>query len=318
MGQYLTSGQKILEIEDFLRKLTYIRVDSDVDTIIDHLNQISTIDKQCEKSQKNTGIAAFCTIAISIIVACTVTGVGATVLVVGLISSIALAAAYGEHARLNVEDHRYLLAEKLLEMFKRDLSPRSLVSLEADFHGVDYPSNFARKVLGGRLFASKWLTLKGQFLDGTEFEFTVTEFLKIKHRKSKKRHKGYRLDLVLTLRDVRYARVGDVLNNLNPKKRGGTNRGSQSKWSEPLTGAFGGPHTINDLFQLPYGAKPARLEFRGKRLMLSVKLEPKLYGVTQQKTADDLYKVSVSTFLTAYHLLNFSRRISSASPKISA
>ena len=318
MGQYLTSGQKILEIEDFLRKLTYIRVDSDVDTIINHLNQISLIDKQCEKSQRSTGIAAICTIAISVIVACTVPNVGATVLLVGLIASIALGAAYGEHARLNVEDHRYLLAEKLLEMVKRDLSPRSSVSLEADFHEVNYPSNFARNVLRGRLFASKWLTLKGQFLDGTEFEFTVTEFLKIKYRKSKQRHKGYRLDLTLTLRDSRYARVGDVLTNLKPKKKGGPTPGSQPKLSEPLTGHFGGPHSINDLFQLPYGAKPARLEFRGKRLMLSVKMEPKLYGTTHEKSVDDLYKVSASTFLTAYHLLNLSRRISSAPPKMSA
>ncbi len=315
MGQYLTSGQKILEIEDFLRELTYIRVDSDVDTIIDHLNQISTIDKQCEKSQKNTGIAALCTIVISFIVTCTVPGVGATVMLVGLIASVALGAAYGEHARLNVEDHRYLLAQKLLEMIKRDLSARSSVSIEADFRELRHLSNLVRNVLGGRLYASKWLTLRGQFLDATEFEFILTEFLKIKYHKGKLRHKGYRLDLTMTLRDSRYARVGDVLANLKTKQKGGN---TQSKLSEPLTGTFGGPHTINDLFKLPYGAKPARLEFRGKRLMLSVRLEPKLYGLTEQKTADDLYKASASMFLTAYHLLNLSRRISSAPPKMSA
>lgn len=327
MRQYLTSGERILEIEDFIKKKTYVRVDSDPDTIIDHLAQISSIDKQCERGQKTAGFAAVGSFFLSIIIACGFPGLGPVTVLIGIVAAFAFGAAFAEHARLNVDDERYLLTEKLIEMIKRDLSRKSSISVTADFREVNHTSNFARNVLRGQLFASKWLSLEGQFVDDTRFQLTVTEFLKVKYRKNKQRHKGYRIDLTLVLRDARYARVGDILANFKPIKipiskniTTDRSRFAGKYLSQPLppTRNIGEPNSINKLFNLPIGASPVRLDFRGRRLMISVKMEPKQFNATPERTVNALYTVCASMFLTAYHLLNLARRISSGTPKVSA
>ena len=218
MRQYLTSGEKILEIEDFIKKKTYVRVDSDPDTIIDHLGQIGSIDKQCESGQKSAGFTAVGCFFLSIFIASICPGNGPVTVLIGLIMAFVFGAAYAQHARLNVDDERYLITAKLLEMLKRDLSRKSSISVQMDFREVNHGSNFVREVPHGRLFASKWLSLEGQFVDDSKFQLTITEYLKVKYRKSKQRHKGYRIDLTLALRDARYAKVGDILANFKPIK----------------------------------------------------------------------------------------------------
>ena len=82
-------------------------------------------------------------------------------------------------SRLNLEDRRYELAERILRFLRRDSRPDAEVSLQLD---LQRPSIKRKAVRQGQVgpwkvtyFSDPWLRLQGRLVDGTAYRLTAIE-----------------------------------------------------------------------------------------------------------------------------------------------
>lgn len=276
MPEYPTTTSKVSDaVREVVRLRAYEHA-GDLPTLKADLGSLATLDKRDEKKQIFTIIICIVGFICLIVFAEHLKGlllIGAIVAVIALLIFILKSGAH-----FSVPDERYLVASKLLDMLARDTGDDATYSVKIDFERVNAKRNFIRDVFGGRLYGSRWLVLKGRFLDGTAFQFSVTELLKIKHRKGKRRPKGYKLDLLMTLNDKRYAAAQDLI--AAPAK----------------------------FIKLPSRCQLKALNMKRKHFRISVRA-PMSYG-TPAQTVDELYVAAISMFLSSYHVLNLAKKVS--------
>lgn len=281
MSEYPTSvpaptSLKVSEaVDEITRSRMYERV-AVLDDLKSDLGVIGTLDKRAEKNQLLAIVLCFVTIIAFLLFCSFFSGLFLLGFIVfGIAIILLLLKTVG---KFSIPDERYLVARRLVEMFARDTADNAMYSLMLDFDGIDVKRNFLRPALGGNLYGSKWLVISGRFFDDTEFEFKLTELLKVKYRKGKRRPKGYKLDLLLTLNDKRYAAAKDLI-------------------GEP-----------DKVIKLPAGCVLKTLQMRRKHFRICVRV-PSTYDSTNQ-LVDKLYAAATSMFLSSYYVLNLSRRLS--------
>ncbi len=271
-----TSAPKISEaVDEIARSHIYERV-AILEELKADLGVIATLDKRAEKNRLLMIVLCFVTI-IAFLMFCNVFS-GLFLLgfmVFGVAIFILLLKTV---SRFSIPDERYLVARKLVEMFARDTADNAAYTLMLNFDGIDTKKNFLRPALGGNLYGANWLVICGRLLDDTEFEFKLTELLKVKYRKGKRRPKGYKLELTLTLNDRRYAAAKDLLDS------------------------------SDKFIKLPAGCELRTLQMRRKHFRIGVRVPSKCDSTSQ--LVDRLYAASTSMFLSSYHVLNLSRRLS--------
>ncbi len=101
-----------------------------------------------------------------------------------------------EWSRKNLDNVRYLLASRLLELFERDLNPAANLTMRLDFHKTNSKKNKLR-VSDRTIYRSDWLFISGEYADGTRFSLCVSEIKQVKVFNGKVKLKGYPANLTL-------------------------------------------------------------------------------------------------------------------------
>lgn len=90
-------------------------------------------------------------------------------------------------ARFNLENRRYELATRLVEMVQADTAPQEPLTLEMDLEPTTHPRKFTGegKTRAGwnvKFHADRWLSLQARLLDGTRLHVEVTERTDVRSR----------------------------------------------------------------------------------------------------------------------------------------
>ncbi len=175
--------------------------------VLAYIGELQQLDKVSEKRAKRWGCAALSAIPLAIfgvfIGAITsgrdvpvfmfgIWGVAAVLLIVGLILWLS-------NRRYNLEDRRYLLTGKVLELLAKDSAADALVDVKMDLRKPGHASKFTRqgKVRDWKVkyFEDTWLQLRGRLLDGTSYQLIVLEKFQARSkwtrsRSGKSKHKS--------------------------------------------------------------------------------------------------------------------------------
>jgi hypothetical protein len=195
--------------------------------LLEDLRFLRDLDATQEKKQSRT-----------FSVGCGALLIAGVLLITGLFLVLWIPAAIGigafvlhsRHKRLNLENRRYELASRVVELLKTDISPSEPVELRVDLRPETH-SDKARgtgKTRSGwdvKYYVDPWLTLEGRLLDGTHFRVDMTERVDMRSRwKStgrKTKHKTKRvseaiLRVRLRVKPERYQH----LSRLGPRAQG--------------------------------------------------------------------------------------------------
>lgn len=105
----------------------------------------------------------------------------------------------------SLANERFMLAERLLELFGRDMIADGLLHLRLAFDKITASNNKVKTRRHDRnRFESTWLVLSGRYADGSKFSLQVTEIFEIKRRKNKQKPKGYVVKLTLAFSKKKY------------------------------------------------------------------------------------------------------------------
>jgi hypothetical protein len=201
---------------------------------------------------------------------------------------------HSRYKRLNLENRRYELVTRVLELLRADIAPTEPVTLRLDLR----PETAADKLRGEgttrsgwgvKHYIDPWLGIEGRLLDGTHFSLEMIERIDMRHRsrtnaRGKTKSKTRRLsDALLRIRlrvkPSRYQHLG----RLAPRAKGAV--------------------------QLPQGARLKGLRVGEDRIDLAVLLdEPWAPGEPAPLSMNGARVVAMS-FLSLYQLLNLSRAL---------
>ncbi|MDA0267848.1 MAG: hypothetical protein O2890_12765 [Cyanobacteria bacterium] len=193
---------------------------------------------------------------------------------------------------LNIPDVRYQLVPQLLDTLSRD------TEREAPFHiklgcaptirkatlvdTIPHPRRRGWKI---DRYQDVWLTLRGTFVDGTEFTLTVTDLAIAAYGwkrsrsgknkfKRKEKPKGVEVDLTLQVARKRYGALQILQED------------------------------VQQAIKLPREARLTRLKMSDRSFTLGLKADPS-YG-----HATDLERLITQLLLNAYHVLNLAKQLS--------
>lgn len=253
--------------------------------------QIATFDKKIEKRK---GIAsAFCIISvICIVLSCfivesnpipLVLSIGAFLIGLGLMSLV---------SGLDIPDLRHQLVPQLLETLGRDMDDSANYRLQLKCTPCNHKKNkvdtipdpHRRKWKIDR-FRANWLNLGGQFVDGTQFTFSLTELAISKYgwkrsrsgkNKFKRKNKSKGLELILKLEFSR--------------KRYGAIQLLQED--------------IKSAIQLPENVRLKNIKANEHMLMLMIKAPPEYLSI------EVLPNLFTQLLLNAFHVLTLAKQLS--------
>lgn len=179
----------------FQETLTYQR-EADAAALLADLDRIGELDAVAEQLQRRWMIFGVVAIAVPGIVAFSLASgemIGAAVAAgaVGLVAAIYCFVQYKRYRRQNVDDRRYMLTSKLVELLRVDLAPDATVQTKVDLRPVDDKSKLERQGQVGawkvRFFRDPWLQLSGRLLDGTSFELSQTDLHQARSKRKRSR-----------------------------------------------------------------------------------------------------------------------------------
>lgn len=217
-------------------------------------------------------------------------GAAALLLLTALISGIRRFV----HKRLNLENRRYELVSRLLELLRADIAPSEPLTLELDLRPDTHAAKFHREGetrTGWKVkhYLDPWLSLQGRLLDGTHFHVELTERVEERSRwkknsRGKSKHKTKKLSdaiarVQLRVKPERYQHLGRL-----------------------------GPHA-SQAVQLPPGTQLKRLDVEADRLTLMVLVDSPWDTHETDPTPVNAVRVVAMMFLSLYQVLNLSRAI---------
>ncbi len=265
-------------IQTLPKKLLYQRSAS-ADLLNKDLAKLSSFDRRAEIRQLLWGLsiaASFFAIFGAAALSDALKGAKSLVIVPVLMLVISIIKCF-QWSRMNLANERYLLAVKLLELFERDLKDYSQISLKLDFHKIDVKENKIRSAADRNIFASDWLSISGEFADGSRFSVHVSEIRHVKFYKGKVKPKGYPLKLTIAFSKSSYK------NLLLTQER------------------------AKNLIQVQAPAIVKSVQVKGRVLRINAKYPPASSSNAEQ-IADSLARLVKMLLLSSYEILNDSLR----------
>jgi hypothetical protein len=286
-----------IELKTFRKNLIYEAI-APSSTIKQDLDAIATIDKISKARQK---------LYTRILIGCILCAIGSIFLVflfneLGVIPLIgfAIAAVFAgikidKHRQLNMQNQRYELMQKVLEMLERDMKNNAQFNVHLVFssptkkhkrtHTIPHP-HLSRFEID--FFSDEWLKLQGQFLDKTSFILTITELYQTKHgwkrsrsgktkHKSKSKPKGFDFNLTLTYSRRQYGAI-KVLQN-----------------------------EISSVIKIPNDLLVKRLKVSDKQIELATKMPPSCLA---KDSTNLMYQTIAMMYLSLYQGLNLAKMLS--------
>ena len=203
--------------------------------------------------------------------------------------------------RLETFKLRYQLPIELAQMLSRDMAPQAPITAHIDF---SKPMLRRKRVLvrpwpkrskwTESLFVDPWLTLSGQFLDGTTFTLSLTDVTvqrkgskrsrsgKIKLKK-KTKPKGVEVKLLLTYLRKKYGAMC-LLNDQLPQA-----------------------------LDLPANVTVKKVQASDRQFLLRVKVPAYSRYLTSPEASQGLYSLTTRMLLSAYQALNLAKQLSKIS-----
>lgn len=164
--------------------------------ILARIEKLREIDKEYEALSAAkfkwvlwTGIPGFACVFLAF---CTA-GITLPFALVLLIAWAVLLYQYYQLKRLDLEDHRYAIAQEFIRCVSRDMHPESRLRISIDFNHY-HRAECLRGTEGGgwlnatteKSYAMKWLEISGKLLDGHRFEVEVRQNVKRRERRKRK------------------------------------------------------------------------------------------------------------------------------------
>ncbi|NJK34627.1 MAG: hypothetical protein HC919_06545 [Oscillatoriales cyanobacterium SM2_2_1] len=292
-----------------IRQEARYRERATVDKILLDLRHLAAIDREAIAKKRFYGLIRNLLTLIWMPLAFVSCATGFTATRLGIFSGLVGVVFFGwflffswKRSRYNVldlPDYRYQMAQRLIEMTRRDSDEYGLCHIQISFAPPKHPTRTESHPyrLGWKVefYDDPWLLLQGQFLDGTHYSLTLREKCQIRkgrnlngNQRVKPRNKG--LELTLNLRcDRRYY-------------------GNFSQASQQLGKSI----------KLPAMTQVKDLQTKGRRVKIRAVVPSwqalKLQGSTPVKLSpeDDatiraLYRTITATFLSGYQFLNYAR-----------
>lgn len=163
-----------INLKPFHKNLIY-EVTAPASTILQDLNEMATIDRIAEARQKRfTEMLGWFIVGavLSIFLRSTLNEIGLVLLVGFAIAAVYVGIMRSKYKRLNLEEQRYELLKKVLEMLDRDMEDNAKVNVrlvlsppiqkDKRTNTIPHPYQAGFKI---DLFRDKWLKIQGQFLD---------------------------------------------------------------------------------------------------------------------------------------------------------
>ncbi|PTL78918.1 hypothetical protein [Vitiosangium sp. GDMCC 1.1324] len=197
----------VVDLDKFRRERTY-RTQAPGSQVLKDLDVLRNLDTHHERLQQQTGHvgcgALLAAVALLILVFNTnafeeptlhpVAAWGSGLLLVtGVIAFI----LRFRHARLNLEDRRYQLATRLVQMIQADTAPEELMTVEIDLRPATDSDKLSGKgkTPGGwdvKHYVDRWLSLQGRLMDGTHLRVEMTERTDQRSRTKRSRSGKYK------------------------------------------------------------------------------------------------------------------------------
>jgi hypothetical protein len=260
------------------------------------IEQLQQLDKQSEKSKKQGCLWMGLTIPATFLLVVGATALDLPVAVIPIVMVGTGTLIWGgitafKASKTDFEDRRYELLAQMANRLKIDMASDALFDVQLDLEAVNAKRKFVRKGVAGtwkvKFYEDTWLTLGGQFVDGTRFSISMIEKHQDRHKtkrsrsgkmKSKSKTKASSLAVV----------------SLKPKEK-----------RYPHAGALGAQ--ARGAVQLPRLAQLKDLSASENVLTLK--------AVTQLTwTAHDGTTLLSKMLLSLYQVLNLSRRIDKKQP----
>ena len=294
-----------LDMKAFRKKLRYVNK-SPSSTVLADLNAIARLDQHAQKQKKKFGTIGWLCFVGSVIVwivaaivaensGSSLPGMLAILGAIAFVVSIVCAVIHSHWNRVDVPDVRHQLPKQFLDMLGRDMARGSAMNLGIDFSS---PTQKRKKTHTGPhpyrarwkrdYFEDGWLSLQGEFLDGTTYTLKTNELWirshgwkrsrsgKSKH-KSKIKPKGMELELFLHFSRKRYGAVAVL------------------------------EQDIANAIKLPSGAQLKKIKVDDNKMGLRVKIAPSSLSGFNPKL---VYDTTASMFLSLYHVLNLAQKLS--------
>lgn len=286
-----------INLKDFRRNLIY-EVTAPAPIILRDLNVMATIDRIAEAKQKRFTkmligfiVGAF----LSIFLASVLNKIGVVLLIGFAIAAIYAGIMRIKHKHLNLQNQRYELLKKILEMLGRDMENNTKVNVHLvlspptqknkRINTIPHPYQSGFKI---DLFRDEWLKLQGQFLDKTHFILTATELYQTKYGwkrsrsgkskyKSKSKPKGLEFSLELTCSRRRYGAI-KVLQN-----------------------------KVTSAVKLPDKILVKRLKVTDKEMKLTTKMPP---SYLSGDSTNLVYRTITMMYFSLYQVLNLAKLLS--------
>ncbi|HIK07825.1 MAG TPA: hypothetical protein IGS40_24570 [Trichormus sp. M33_DOE_039] len=296
-----------IKIDKIRKQRTYI-IKSSVKYILDELQDIAELDSLAEKKQKEYGkkslfcflgiLSLFILIFFISIFSSNAELLGVVTLLSILISFVLLIAGIYtlfmrfKFQRLNLNNYRYQLTQKVIQMLDRDIKEDAVLDLSLSFQPLERAENKTATIdhpykSGWKIdnYAQEWLVIKGQFLDTTHFELSLNSILKKQYGwkrgssgkskyKSKSKSGGLDISLKLTYSQNRYGAVKILQNEVN--------------------------HAI----KLPVSSSLRRLRITDEVIYITARVAPQFVEIQ-----DKVYQTITAMFLSIYQVLNLAKII---------
>ncbi|MBX9720505.1 MAG: hypothetical protein K2X81_03830, partial [Candidatus Obscuribacterales bacterium] len=174
----------------------------------------------------------------------------------------------------NLVDERYLLTERLLELFGRDQLENEPVAVRIVFDKINRSANVVRKARDRTIYKDTWLVMSGKFADGSKFSLKIEQIMHVKFRKGKEKHKGYVVSLTTAFSRKQYGAL-----NLSSAK-------------------------ANAAMQLSSNARLKSLKVKGNVLQICAALPfPVGLPFKTQEACDELSQLITMMLLSSYEVL---------------
>jgi predicted membrane protein len=297
-----------INLKEFRKQLTYQQSATPV-VISRELKDIAKVDRLAEIEQKKYGkfalyffLGVLGTIILIFTTSTFLTSSNSiaivTLLLFLLAIGLSIAFTYSlsrriYHAKFNLPNYRYDLANNLLNMLTRDINKASNIDVYLSFIAstdkqykqstIPHPSRSGWKI---DCFQHEWLRMQGQFLDKTRFTLTATALSKTQYgwkrgrsgkNKYKSKTKPIGLDVGLTLNysQKQYGAI-KVLKN-----------------------------EINAAIKVPIFCQIRNIKVTDKSIHLSLRISPHV----ADKSAE-IYEAITTMFLSLYQVLNLAKVLS--------
>ncbi|BAZ31270.1 hypothetical protein NIES4074_37420 [Cylindrospermum sp. NIES-4074] len=282
-----------IQLKQLRKNLTY-EISATIERIIADLQEITELDKLAEIKQKQYDKKAiYCFIGLLASLALTfVLPILIILVFVLVILFIYILVIRAKFSRINVENYRYEVTQKVLQMLDRDIDKASEVKLQLSFNSVDkneyktgttpHPYKSGWKIDN---YEHEWLNMQGQFLDKTRFQLTVNGLAKRQYgwkrsssgknkHKSKTKSRGLDISLILNYPQRRYGEVKALEN------------------------------ALLDAVKLPNLADLKGAKVTNKTIHLVVRVGSQVADNTQE-----IYQTITMMFLSIYQVLNFAKKL---------